>query len=605
MAARRVQIAGYLTAVAACLLLGLLAGWNSLAVRIDNQSYDLLSSLEDNPGTDAVVVAIDEATLRAKGERSQIRNIVSEALETIRRVSVLAVALDVTLGGESDPAQDARLETALRATPILILPSLVDSAGQWEDPAPRFRDSAEAIGHVHYETNQSDGVTRELSLETTFAGDHRWAIALETFRSNRGAEIIESPSDLDVGGTHIPDAHPGDAHAMLIRYGKTIPVVSAATLDKHLDEIRGKTVFLGVTALSMANDRLKIPTGETIPGVTVHAHAYDTLRRGAFYTNASATVITSVCLALAAAVALIFAFFSGWTAYLAVLPLLALPLYLPRLFLNADTVFPIAAPTAVAWLCFAGAATYQHFVIRGTLRRTEADKARYQEAIHWAAHEMRTPLTAIQGSSELMSRYKLPEEKRGELSAMINSESKRLARIIQTFLDVERLAEGQMEMKKELFQAADVVDTCIARVLPIAERKNIQLTLDTPVEGTLTGDRELMEYAFYNLLTNAVKYSPSDTHVRVLGETHGHELRLAVQDQGIGMDAKELKSIFKKFYRTKRAEQSGETGTGIGLSIVQQIVTHHGGRIDVTSTPGKGSCFTMVLTVSHAETPSR
>ena len=70
------------------------------------------------------------------------------------------------------------------------------------------------------------------------------------------------------------------------------------------------------------------------------------------------------------------------------------------------------------------------------------------------AHEMRTPLTAIQGSSEIMTRYKLPEEKRKQLSEMINSESKSLARMIQTFLDVERLADGQMELKQESFAAA-------------------------------------------------------------------------------------------------------------------------------------------------------
>ena len=64
------------------------------------------------------------------------------------------------------------------------------------------------------------------------------------------------------------------------------------------------------------------------------------------------------------------------------------------------------------------------------------------------------------------------------------------------------------------------------------------------------------------------------------------------------MDAKELKNIFKKFYRTKRAEASGEVGTGIGLSIVEQIVTHHGGRMEVTSEPGKGSCFTMIVTAA-------
>jgi signal transduction histidine kinase len=253
------------------------------------------------------------------------------------------------------------------------------------------------------------------------------------------------------------------------------------------------------------------------------------------------------------------------------------------------------APVAVAWLCSIGAATYQHFFVRRQLRSTESERSRYQQAIHWAAHEMRTPLTAIQGSSEIMSRYQLPEEKRNQLSGMINSESKRLSRIIQTFLDVERLAEGEMALKREPFAAADIVDACLKRVLPIAERKQIEMTLENKVEGDLEGDRELMEYAFYNLLTNAVKYSASGTHVRIFSEIRKGDLRLAVQDQGMGMDAKEIKSIFQKFYRTKRAEASGEVGTGIGLSIVEQIISHHGGRIDVTSEPGCGSCFTIVV----------
>jgi Signal transduction histidine kinase len=104
-----------------------------------------------------------------------------------------------------------------------------------------------------------------------------------------------------------------------------------------------------------------------------------------------------------------------------------------------------------------------------------------------------------------------------------------------------------------------------------------------------------MEYAFYNLLTNAIKYSPANTVVTVRTVRDGHSLRLSVNDQGIGMDARELKNIFKKFYRTKKAEASGEVGTGIGLSIVDQIVSHHGGRMEVASTPGVGSSFTIVL----------
>src|SRR6516164_8334198 len=117
-----------------------------------------------------------------------------------------------------------------------------------------------------------------------------------------------------------------------------------------------------------------------------------------------------------------------------------------------------------------------------------------------------------------MSRYNLPDAKRNQLSEMINSESKRLARIIQTFLDVERLGAGEMELKRETFSGADIVDACMKRAAPLAERKKISLTLDSQVEGELLGDRELMEYAFYNLLTNAVKYSPAETHIQVVSE---------------------------------------------------------------------------------------
>jgi len=122
--------------------------------------------------------------------------------------------------------------------------------------------------------------------------------------------------------------------------------------------------------------------------------------------------------------------------------------------------------------------------------------------------------------------------------------------------------------------------------------------------ATVVGDRELMEYAVYNLLTNAVKYSPAETKVEVRAVQIDGALRLSVKDQGMGMDEKELRNIFTRFYRTKKAEASGEAGTGIGLSIVNQIVTFHGGKMEVTSEPGRGSCFTMILPVAENETCS-
>ena len=597
---KKLHSLGYAAVVAACYALGVVADWNGLAERVDRQAYDWSFQPQAGSARDAVVVAIDEAALRARGEMQNIRKILVEALDQIAEAQPKAVALDVILASEIDPVDDARLEAALRATPNLVLPIELDSNLQWEEPAARFKPAAKAIGHVHHVVDQSDGVSREIALEQASGNRRYWALALEAFRLAQDTDIVEAPLEgLQIGETLVPATRSEDAgRPMRIRYmpAGAIPVVPLLSLASHQDRLRGKVVFLGVTALSAARDRLVNPMGESISGAEVHAHVYETLRAGRFFTGAKDSTVILVCAGFAIFIGVLFRKLSGWPAYATAAPVLAFAFFVPMLLLRTvDTVFPIVAPVAVVWLTAAGAATYQHLVVRRALLRTESEKSRYQQAIHWAAHEMRTPLTAIQGSSELMARYKLPEEKRGQLSEMINAESKRLARIIQTFLDVERLAEGQMELKREPFQAAEIVDVCLARVAPLAERKRISMSIDNPVEATLVGDRELMEYAFYNLLTNAVKYSPADTHVRIRSEQHGPQLHLAVADQGIGMDAKELKNIFKKFYRTRKAEASGEAGTGIGLSIVEQIVTHHGGRMEVTSTPGKGSCFTMVL----------
>ena len=115
-------------------------------------------------------------------------------------------------------------------------------------------------------------------------------------------------------------------------------------------------------------------------------------------------MVLLVCLGFAAAAGLTFAFLSGWPAYGLAVLMIGLAAYLPALCFRENIVFPLFEPLAVACLTSAGAATYQHFFVRRQLRHSESERSRYQQAIHWAAHEMRTPLTAIQGSSEIMTR---------------------------------------------------------------------------------------------------------------------------------------------------------------------------------------------------------
>ncbi len=550
----------------------------------------------------SILVAIDEPTLNARGGMHSLRPILAEALTRIAKAQPKAVAIDVTLPDKTDPADDAQLESALRlVAPILVLPCS-QVGNRWEDPIPQFKQLTMHLGHVIRGQNGSDGVTRHVSLELVAENKRRWALALEAFSIAHNQPIIESPEDLTIGDIVIP-ASRGNGREMYIRYLPSVPRISVIELDRHLDELRGKAVFVGVTAIA-AGDRQTTTFHSEIPGLEMHAHIFETIARNDFLIHAHLYTVPLVCAVIAAIAGLIFAFLSGWQAYALGAMLIAASTALPMQLFQHNIVFPFLASTVVAWLSVIGAATYQYFFVQRELKRSESEKSRYQQAIHWAAHEMRTPLTAIQGSSEIMTRYALPDDKRKQLSEMINSESKRLARLIQTFLDVERLAEGQMELKREPFDAASVVDTCLKRVAPIAERKKISVSLDHQVEGVLIGDRELMEYAIYNLLTNAVKYSPAETEVHVLSRLEDGELHLSIRDQGMGMDAKELKSIFKKFYRTKKAEASGEAGTGIGLSIVQQIVATHGGRMEVTSEPNKGSCFTIIL-AAHAEASDR
>ena len=589
----------YSAVVAACFGLGWGAAQIPIVESIDNYFYDEWSMrFQPDWQPHSVVVGIDERTFRERGGTPHIREIEAEALEKIARAQPAAVAIDIILADPTDPASDERLEAALRGMPHLVLSC--DLVGeQWENPLLRFQPlAAPELGHVELPEDRVDGVTRQIPLERVAAGARRWALSLETLAIVRKKPILESPQDVRIGATTIPATRAGESRALWIRYlpeGR-IPVISATEIDRHVDLIRGNAVFLGVTALSAARDRVLNPYRVTISGVEAHAQAFETMDHGEFLTQARDYTLLLVCVGIALAVGLTFGLLSGWPAYLLAAALLGfVHLYLPALFFRHNVILRYLAPAAVAWLCSAGAATYQHFFVRRQLSRTESERSRYQQAIHWAAHEMRTPLTAIQGSSEIMTRYNLPDAKRNQLSEMIHSESKRLARIIQTFLDVERLADGQMELKRDPIAAAQIVDACMKRAAPLAERKNIALALDTDVEGAILGDRELIEYAFYNLLTNAVKYSPAETEIHVFSEISDGELHLAVRDQGIGMDSREIKNIFKKFYRTKRAEASGEGGTGIGLSIVEQIVLQHGGKIDVTSEPGKGSCFTIVL----------
>ncbi len=600
------QSAVYWALLAASFAVALTASW-LVGAQIDNDAYDWMLRRYEPPAwqPESILLAIDEVSLNAYGGVRGLRKPLAEALERISAVSPKAVAVDVILTDASDPETDARLAAAMSATHHLVLAcQLLPDYSAWEDPLPQFAAHAEALGHVHVEQpGQLDSVGRSLPLEEFTGRVRRWALSLEAYRVSRGVAILESPGDLDVGGRLIPAARAG-GRLMRIRYvprSMSIPRVSLKALlndPGRASEFSGKVVFAGVTAQGVAKDWLFTPysAGTPMVGVEIHANAFETISQGLFLTDASPSAVLAFSLLLVLAMGAAYSRFTGRTANGLAAGILAIAHVTPYWLFTHRIVFSFCTPVSSAWLSLITAGGYQLLVVRRSLRKSEADRDRYRQTIHFVTHEMRTPLTAIQGSSELMGRYTLPEEKRKQIAELINAESKRLGRMIEMFLSVERLSAGQVELKKETFSASELMAGCVARALPLAERKQIRiLTEAAPQDILLTGDRELMEYAFYNLLTNAIKYSPPRTQVTLAAVRKHDQAYISVEDQGIGMDRKEVKKIFQKFYRTRRAEQSGEAGTGIGLSIVEQIVIQHSGTIEVMSRPGEGSRFTMVL----------
>jgi hypothetical protein len=226
---------------------------------------------------------------------------------------------------------------------------------------------------VHAEPG--DGVCRQLPLVKVSGRERRWALALEVWRLSRGVkDVVESPADLDVGGVRVP-ARWTESRAMRIRYAsRPIEQISFWQLRNNpalAERFRGRVVFVGVTAQSAAADRFMTPISDaqTLAGVEIHANAFETLAGGRFLVSASNLGVAGLCLALAAAGVVVFAFRGGWQAYAAAAMVLGAAHLFPYWMLKRGVVFPYFAPVSAAWLSVVGAGAFQFVTVRRQLRK--------------------------------------------------------------------------------------------------------------------------------------------------------------------------------------------------------------------------------------------
>ncbi|MEJ5313590.1 MULTISPECIES: cell wall metabolism sensor histidine kinase WalK [Anaerolinea] len=237
------------------------------------------------------------------------------------------------------------------------------------------------------------------------------------------------------------------------------------------------------------------------------------------------------------------------------------------------------------------------------MRKVQASQRAQRDFIANVSHDLKTPLTAVQGFAQaiLDGTAQSPEALK-DAALVIYNEASRMYRLVLDLLTLARFETGTADLVFEKVDVQELLRETVRRFSPQAQKAGIYLQLSVSPLPVLIADGERLMQALSNLLDNALKYTPSGGTVWVRGMVEGEHLLLEVQDTGKGIPLEEQERIFERFYRGNRSRsQNGEQSSGLGLPIVREIVHAHGGEVRVSSEPGKGSRFTLVLPLYRSD----
>ena len=208
-------------------------------------------------------------------------------------------------------------------------------------------------------------------------------------------------------------------------------------------------------------------------------------------------------------------------------------------------------------------------------------------------HELRTPLASIGTATYLLLRPEMSQDQRQSMIHNINNETLRLNTLASAYLDLARLESGRVQFNLTSFDLAVMVKECIEIMQSQADECSVTMEIEIPADfPQVEADRDKIKQVVLNLLSNAIKYNCPHGKVTMLGGLEGNEWTLAIRDTGTGIPVKAVPHLFQKFYRVQ-ASEGKVAGTGLGLSICKEIVSGHGGTIEVKSKYGQGATFTI------------
>jgi signal transduction histidine kinase len=218
------------------------------------------------------------------------------------------------------------------------------------------------------------------------------------------------------------------------------------------------------------------------------------------------------------------------------------------------------------------------------------------------SHELRTPLNAIAGWTQILQQKQLSPEARDKALATIEQNARIQDELIGDILDISRIVAGQLSVTFEDIELDAIVRTSIDSLKPTADAKEVSLNFDCEENlPRIAGDPKRLRQVFWNLLTNAIKFTPPNGSVDVLLDTTASHVRLQVRDSGAGIKRELLARIFEVFFQADTSFKRPHGGLGLGLAITRHLVELHGGTITADSAgEGQGAVFTVMLPIRHA-----
>ena len=223
-----------------------------------------------------------------------------------------------------------------------------------------------------------------------------------------------------------------------------------------------------------------------------------------------------------------------------------------------------------------------------------------QEFVSNVSHELKTPITSMKVLADtLLAQPDAPVEMYRDFLHDISDEIMREDQIINDLLALVRLDKATMPLNITQVNVGDMTEIILKRVRPIARQRNIELTLESEREVRAELDEVKFSLAVMNLVENAVKYNHDGGWVKAELDADHQDFTLKISDSGIGIAVEELDHIFERFYRVDKSRSTQIGGTGLGLSVVREAVIMHRGEIDVQSTEGVGTIFTIRMPLHH------